>query len=409
MKKLTRGDIFNLAITGDTASPKYIQIKERLVDIIPSENRHPSTHYIMNVLDNIIHFNTEIRTFSESKGAYLTMPYHPALEELNQKIEGSVVKLLLNIDLSQINITDEESHHAADALIKALEIHHAGFPDHKIKETQHTIEQKKSTYKQTLQQQEHESRLINVQLAREEACKNLASLSNYLTSEAQKIATIADINTRIEHYEELTNYVSNQKDELEMDNENYIPILDSLDDISKTLSQEKTILISNTVTMEHLHQITDKFDSLSTLFHQKIISLQDRRARVNKEQEKAYHSVIEDSTCLLNQLNIARDAFQKTRNLATFTQTTNELFAQFQNKESFKTNRSNPWFRTFISKPFEQLKAFINLITTFLYKIFSAQSSETNQYKGAFFSPPKTDTSKKLDEFKKGVERLIAC
>jgi len=213
-------------------------------------------------------------------------------------------------------------------------------------------------------------------------------LHNYTKNEAQTL--VSDIKPVIVSVDSVAVHEKSQppqKSEVEI----------SLNSGSNPVSEKVPFLRGN-------DEILKKFTAISNTFSKKIKELKVRKERVNKSEQDKYTPAIKDADNLILQLKTARNKFKKTDDLTVFAKTISTLFQEFESKESFKTNRSNPWFRTFISKPFEQLKIFARSIVEFFHKMAQGQSS---QYNGTLFSPSKTDTTKKLNQYKKAVEELV--
>lgn len=376
MKKITRSNILSWMTTPNKDPDNIINIKTKLLQktsLLDNDAiNDPTVIYVLLTMEQIIRCNVAIDTFARKKDvAPYLLVFTKTLNELNKKIEDTLGAEMLKLDIALINITNDAANHAAEALRDVLQIHNSQFTDSVSKDAYSVAMIGK----------------YNAIMAKLSAYKNdpLVARENALThlTHDGEITTIKGLKDSV------------QDEPLEPDN--------SLPD---SLKQESDLLMKNTVSLARKEDILKQFDKLTAVFNKKIIALKYRHSLLDDKEHVNYSQAIADADSLINKLATVRNEFETTGDLSTFTQTTGDLFKAYQNRESFKLNRSTPWFRTFISKPFEQLKLFINQISEYLYKIILGPPSSSGRYKGTLFFPPETDTTKQLNAYHKAVSSI---
>lgn len=371
MKKITRLNIVSWMKKPSEDANNITNIQTQLLEKTSSPNNDaindPTVIYVLLTLKQIIECNVKIEEFARQKdiAPYLLF-LTKTLEALNKKIEDTLGAEMLKLDIACINITNDAANHAAEALRDVLQIHNSQFTDSVSKDTYSVAMIGK----------------YNAIVAKISAYKNkhLVARENGLKDSVQDKPLGSD----------------NSSSET----------LSSINPLHDPLKQESVLQIENTVPLARKEDILKKFDKLTAVFNKKIIALKYRHSLLDDLEHVNYSQAIADADSLIKKLATVRNEFDTTGDLSTFTQTTDDFFKEYQNKESFKLNRSTPWFRTFISKPFEQLKLFINQISECLYKIILGPPSSSGRYKGTLFFPPETDTTKQLNAYHKAVSSL---
>jgi hypothetical protein len=129
MKDLT---LYKLTtMQGNTDDVKITAIREELVKQIPATEEDPTVKYIFAILDKIIKDNQELHDFGTSQWLNLGF-FASTRHDFSDMIRNTVEKTLLDLDLNQIDIHNEESRHAAEAISKVLNIHFITFEEEKI-------------------------------------------------------------------------------------------------------------------------------------------------------------------------------------------------------------------------------------------------------------------------------------
>lgn len=392
MKKIQYSDLAYWARTTNPDPESILNITTRLKSQILLSNNEPTVIYVLHTLGNIIDCNTTIDAFARNNKLKIIWPN--GLDELNQKIDDTLGAQMRSIDIEQIVINSEASNLAAKALRDVLEIHNKQFTDSITKDQYYVdmtakhdaIITKISLYEQKLVPNEHNT-VLNEQ-------------DSVVISTLEALRPTTEDQCPAEWKRPQDTLLTEQPLCLEAEQAGYRD--QAAERCNRANFDQK---MRDQLSLAKKDYILKTFDKLTTVFNKKIIELKYRHSLLDERPHFNYSQAIEDADELLLKLKLVREAFNTTCDLNAFTQQTEVLFKEYKNKESFKLNRSTPWFRTFISHPFEQLKLFINQIAQQLHALIWGFRS--NQYNGTLFSAPETNATKQLNEYHQGVTLLF--
>ncbi|MCH9756968.1 MAG: hypothetical protein K0U37_07250 [Gammaproteobacteria bacterium] len=375
--------------------------------------------YILSLLDLAFTKTEAIFSFAEeNKSGLLNLASSKTRDELGHKLEESL-NLANTLDLDKINITGASSFDAANALSGLFEIL-APLKPFASSEMQNTINQKQTELEGKITTFEEESLTIDTS----KEFEKFSDLNQYIENMLEKIASSSKCSIRLEKYQELQALAIessiNLSESLIINSpqkKNRVQKLMGLlkrkekpdtqkEETAQSNLGESTFVLINGITnkiTQEKDQIITQFDESTRVFTQKIDALEKRSKKVNaKHAENTYTPAITTARTFLNALDEAKTEFKKTGDLPTFEQSIQKLFKNFPNRAEFEKNRSNRWFRAFISKPFEILKEVLNKLIGLRYTTPPGDNKHQNQ----FFAPPKTGTSREFEAYEAGLENL---
>ncbi|MDX2346737.1 MAG: hypothetical protein QNK11_07705 [Legionella sp.] len=143
-----------------------------------------------------------------------------------------------------------------------------------------------------------------------------------------------------------------------------------------------------------IKQIKEKFQTQLDLFIAKTTSLEDRQKKSHEPDR--YTNAIKDANNFIAALNTDKKVFETNHNINAFQEAIQKTCSQYENQESFATNRSERWFRTGVAEPFETVK-------TNLRSLFQVANQS---YSPSFFKPEKTDTTKSFETLRDNLKVL---
>ncbi len=330
---------------------------------------HETIQYIFDLLDNAVKTGKENEAFGKKHVLGLLNPLSDKTRvAFGKKLDVNFLRAS-KIDLKKINITGPSSLEATNAIVNLLSAMLSLIPHEKVSQKRAELENKITAFKQ-----EHAHAIHTTSF------ETLFELEQLIKTELKYIDLETTCSTRLKQYQALQNLIEEKKEA------NYDPneILQLITTVSDKMTQEK-------------NKIIPKFDALTHTFTQKIDELETRSKTVSSNHaKKTYTPAITHARTLIKNLNAAKAEFKQTGDLIAFQKTTQTLLKDFPGRAAFATNRSHPWFRMFISRPFEILKAMLNVLIGLGYKKYSEHP---------FFKPAQTDTTQQFEAY----EKDLAC
>ena len=373
--------------------------------------------FVLEAVNTAVMNNSRAGGFINANAARFVNPWSDVYRELNQLLE-TMGKHLYELDIAKIKITGQKSHRAVEILGQVFDVAQTLIPDERIMAKNAEIGRKIVAFQQEKKQTlpvktPHISKKAALNPA-PDSIIDLLSLNTYTEARCKAIAQEPDVDVRIKYYNELKQYVTKTSVALDFYGLEYMRSLDLIDRMTETLEKEiilrdekKAPSIAPSIKEKKISkalrgEIIDKFNEISDVFNIKIKEITKRERFVySPDEKKRYTDAIEHANTLKKNLDDARDLFSQTGDFIIFKKTISELFEQFPGRASFETNRSSPWFRKYISGPFEQFKKSIN------QWIEWARPSKAGENNAGFFPPAETSTSKKFRAFQKEMEELI--
>ncbi|MCH9756969.1 MAG: hypothetical protein K0U37_07255 [Gammaproteobacteria bacterium] len=463
--ELTISQMKKLYEVAEAAGNKVKKLRDEvksLIDVSPEEAS--AVQYILNQLEQTVASNERTDAFIREKGWSLVYPTSGSMRTELFALLETTFSDASKTDVTQINITGEQSYAAAEALFDLFETLQSMVPEERIATVQAALNHKIKAY-----QLEMGAYVLSDPSS---PIKDLFDLNEYIKAEHKKIAQEANRETRLSGYQRLKDFTEKERDkeELSKDEETAYSFLDYLmppltepwqdveygksadllDEISEAMLKEyieegeetlKTIAdipevgarleayqklkesliarrkelapyntlsgqfidtISESMTKE-VPQITGEFDILTDAFKDKLDNLDKRSRKITDPIEKnKYTKAITEANALIGNLQGAKKEFVETSNFKLFKQQIASSLNEFEGHAALEENRSEPWFRQYVSAPFENLKEKLNQLIQRVQQKLPGKTQSSN----AFFKPPETGTKRKFEEYQEGLEHL---
>ncbi|MCH9756966.1 MAG: hypothetical protein K0U37_07240 [Gammaproteobacteria bacterium] len=395
MKEITLSFLTHLKSKGTIVDKTKKDCRDQVQTLIKSTDTTATEletiQYVFKLLDDSVQSSQETKVFGEKAGSRLLTSSSTATE-FAQKFDVNFLEAS-QIDLKHIHITSTSTLKAANALVTMLSQLLILIPEHKgVIEKKAALEAKVDAYKK-----EHANK------PEPSSFKTFTALNQYIETELKNIAAETDRSIIIKQYQTLKTLAEAAMPEI------LEPLLTTL--IQKkqagthNLGEETAVLIntiSEKITVE-IDFIIAQFDASTHAFTQKIDELEKRSESIHSKHKKnTYIPAIKKARALISDLNQAKIEFKKTGDFDVFQATTQTLLETFSGRAEFAKNRPKRWFYTFISTPFEILKAALSNLIGLVY----TKTSENNKHQAQFFKPSKTGTTKAFETYEENLKKL---
>lgn len=195
---LTMAQLISMA--GD---PQKIQnIYDKLVNQC-SPVCSPVVDYTLQLFETIIAANNDLDHYGRSNQFTVGWPNSEANKTLANMVQTRVVDVLLALDLTQLQVENDQSHHAAKAIFELLKIHHSRFPNSQIATIKDQIENTIEIYEHQVEAQKKQLEEEQERKAIEKIQDNPIELKKHFNKKISAIKTMRFQEDRIQAYQKL--------------------------------------------------------------------------------------------------------------------------------------------------------------------------------------------------------------